>query len=319
MHALIPTTPEALPAALADTAEAATALLKARHSETTRRVYAADALRFRDWCAASGLCPLPAEPQAVALFVAAEIGRGLNPRTVGRRLAAIRHLHREAGLLDPTAAEVVRAVLAGARRTAGGPPRQAAPATASALERMLATCDDSLIGQRDRLLLALGFGGAFRRAELVALDVGDLEVLEHGLRVFVRRSKTDQEAQGQHVPVADGPRTRVKAALAAWLAVSGITEGPLFRSARKGGALTDQRLADRSMAEIIKRRSELAGLDPARFSGHSLRRGWITSAAEAGADVLRIMDVSRHRRAETVRIYIQRVNEFVGHAGATFA
>lgn len=235
MHALIPTTPEALPAALADTAEAATALLKARHSDTTRRVYAADALRFRDWCAASGLCPLPAEPQAVALFVAAEIGRGLNPRTVGRRLAAIRHLHREAGLLDPTAAEVVRAVLAGARRTAGGPPRQAAPATASALERMLKTCDNSLIGRRDRLLLALGFGGAFRRSELVALDVADIEVVDDGLRVFVRRSKTDQESQGQHVPVADGPRTRVKAALAAWLAVSGITEGPLFRSARKGG------------------------------------------------------------------------------------
>lgn len=114
---------------------------------------------------------------------------------------------------------------------------------------MLATCDDSLIGNRDRLLLALGFGGAFRRSELVALDVGDLEVLEHGLRVFVRRSKTDQEAHGQHVPVADGPRTRVKAALADWLVASGITAGALFRSARKGGALTDQRLPDRSVAQ----------------------------------------------------------------------
>lgn len=319
MQALTLSTTQALPAALASAADAATALIKARHAETTRRVYAADVLRFRDWCAASDLCALPAEPQTVALFAAAEVQRDLNPHTVGRRLAAIRHLHLEAGLLDPTAAEVVRAVLAGARRTLGGAPRQAAPATSTALEAMLGTCDDSLIGLRDRLLLALGFGGAFRRSELVALDVADIEVLEHGLRVFVRRSKTDQEAQGQFVPVADGPRTRVKAALAAWLTASGIKAGPLFRSARKGGALTDLRLVDRSVAEIVKRRAAAAGLDPAKFSGHSLRRGWITSAAEAGADAFRIMDVSRHRRVETVRIYIQRANDFVGHAGATFA
>lgn len=319
MQALSLSATQALPAALASAADAATALIKARHSETTRRVYAADVLRFRDWCAASNLCALPAEPQTVALFAAAEVQRGLNPRTVGRRLAAIRHLHLEAGLLDPTAAEVVRAVLAGARRTVGSAPRQAAPATTTALEAMLGMCDDSLIGLRDRLLLALGFGGAFRRSELVALDVADVEVLEHGLRVFVRHSKTDQEAQGQFVPVADGPRTRVKAALVGWLAASGIAAGPLFRSIRKGGTLTDQRLADRSVAEIVKRRAAAAGLDPAKFSGHSLRRGWITSAAEAGADAFRIMDVSRHRRVETVRIYIQRANEFVGHAGAAFA
>jgi len=314
----IPAT-QALPAALASAADAATALIKARHSETTRRVYAADVLRFRDWCAASNLCALPAEPQTVALFAAAEVQRGLNPRTVGRRLAAIRHLHLEAGLLDPTAAEVVRAVLAGARRTVGSAPRQAAPATASALEQMLTTCDDSLIGLRDRALLTLGFGAALRRSEVVALDVADVEVVDAGLRVHLGKTKTDQEGAGAVVPVLDGPRIGVKAALAAWLAVSGITEGALFRSARKGGMLTDQRLADRSVAEIVKRRAAAAGLDPAKFSGHSLRRGWITSAAEAGADAFRIMDVSRHRRVETVRIYILRANEFVGHAGAAFA
>lgn len=319
MEALIPATADALPATLASIADAANALLKARHSETTRRVYAADALRFRDWCVSSHLCPLPAEPQSVALFVASEIQRGINPRTISRRLAAIRHLHREAGLLDPTAAEVVRAVLSGARRTVGCAPRQAAPATAGAIEKMLGTCDDSLQGRRDRLLLSLGFGGAFRRSELVALDVADIEVVEHGLRVLVRRSKTDQTAQGQHVPVADGPRTRVKAALEAWLTAAGITEGPIFRPVSKGGKVLCSRLSDRSVAIVVKHRAALAGLDPAKFSGHSLRRGWITSAAEAGADVLRIMDVSRHRRVETVRGYIQRANEFVGHAGMAFS
>lgn len=319
MAALIPATADARHTTLASTADAANALLKARHSETTRRVYAADALRFRDWCVSSHLCPLPAEPQSVALFVASEIQRGINPRTISRRLAAIRHLHLEAGLLDPTAAEVVRAVLSGARRTVGCAPRQAAPATAGAIEKMLGTCDDSLQGRRDRLLLSLGFGGAFRRSELVALDVADIEVVEHGLRVLVRRSKTDQTAQGQHVPVADGPRTRVKAALEAWLTAAGITEGPIFRPVSKGGKVLCSRLSDRSVAIVVKHRAALAGLDPAKFSGHSLRRGWITSAAEAGADVLRIMDVSRHRRVETVRGYVQRANEFVGHAGMAFS
>lgn len=308
-----------LPAGLAATAEAATALLKARHAPATRRVYAKDCQLFAAWCVASGLSPLPADPQVVALFCASEVERGINPRTCGRRLAAIRFMHREAGLLDPTAAEVVRSVLAGARRIVGGAPRQAAPATASALEKMLATCDDSLVGRRDRLLLALGFGGALRRSELVALDTADIEVVDHGLRVFIRRSKTDQEGQGQYVPVADGPKTRVKAALADWLSASGITVGALFRPIAKGGRLQEARLADRSVAVLVKHRAELAGLDSARFSGHSLRRGWITSAAEAGGDAFRIMDVSRHRRVETVRLYIQRANEFVDHAGMAFA
>jgi integrase len=107
--------------------------------------------------------------------------------------------------------------------------------------------------------------------------------------------------------------------LAHWLEASGIEDGPLFRPIRKGGTLIDARLAGRSVAIVVKARAQAAGLDPSRFSGHSLRRGWITSAAEAGADVFRIMDVSRHRRVETVRTYIQIANEFVGHAGATFA
>lgn len=307
------------PQHLADTIAQADVLLKARHAAATRKCYARDTLLFRDWCAKSDLLPMPAAPQTVALFVAAEVARGINPRTIGRRLSAIRFLHREAGQLDPTTAEVVRGALSGARRIVGGAPRQVAPATANALQAMLSTCDDTLIGHRDRLLLALGFGGAFRRSELVALDVADIEVVESGLRVFVRRSKTDQEAAGQYVPVIDGPRTRVRDALALWLGASGIEDGPLFRPIRKGGALVDARLADRSIAIVVKARAAAAGLDPSRFSGHSLRRGWITSAAEAGADVFRIMDVSRHRRVETVRTYVQIANEFVGHAGAAFA
>lgn len=319
MNAITPTYFSVLPADLAEAAEMADLLLKARHAASTRKVYARDVLLFKDWCAASGLVPLPANAQAITLFVAAEVQRGINPRTVGRRLAAIRFMHREAGLLDPTGAEVVRSVLAGARRTVGATPRQAAPATVNALEAMIATCDESLIGLRDRALLTVGFGAALRRSELVGLDVGALEVVDAGLRVHLGKSKTDQEGAGTVVPILDGPRLRVKEALAAWLKVSGIESGPIFRPIAKGGKVQEVRLADRSVAVIIKKRAEAAGLDAARFSGHSLRRGWITSAAEAGSDLVRIMRVSRHRRAETVMGYIDIANEFVGHAGAAFA
>ncbi|GAB1424253.1 site-specific integrase [Thauera terpenica] len=307
-----------LPAGLAATAEAATALLKARHAPATRRVYARDCQLFAVWCAASGLSPLPADPQAVALFCAAEVARGVHPRTCGRRLAAIRFMHREAGHPNPCDAEIVRSILAGARRTVGGAPRQAAPATANALQAMLSSCDDSLSGLRDRALLVIGFGAALRRSELVGLDVGAVDVVDAGLRVHLGKTKTDQEGAGAVVPILDGPRLRAKETLAAWLAASGIEAGPLFRPIAKGGRLQDARLADRSVAVIVKKRAEAAGLDPTRFSGHSLRAGFLTSAAEAGADMWKMADISRHRRLETLRGYVRSAEQFKQHAGSAF-
>jgi integrase len=183
---------------------------------------------------------------------------------------------------------------------------------------MLAACGTNLVGKRDRALLALGFGGAFRRSELVALRVEDLEFAKEGLKVRVQRSKTDQDGAGQTVPVLDGPRLSVKAAVSDWMAAAGIDSGPLFRRLIKGGTVTPDSLTDRSVANIIKERAEQAGLDANRFSGHSLRAGFLTSAAANGADLWKMAEVSRHRKIETLRTYVREAQAFQGHAGSGF-
>lgn len=306
------------PAALRAEADVAKGLIRARHAEATRRAYGADVLSFKAWADQHDLAALPAAPETVVLFLAAQAGMGKRPSTIQRRLAAIRHLHREAGHLSPTDTEIVASTMAGIRRTATVAQRQAAPATGDVVQAMLATCGQDLVGKRDRALLALGFGGAFRRSELVGLEVEDLSVTDEGVRVQVRRSKTDQVGAGQVVPVLDGPRLAVKAALAGWLEAAGITSGPVFRSLGKGGRVNQDALTDRSVAAIVKARAEQAGLDASRFSGHSLRAGFLTAAAASGATVWKMAEVSRHRKIETLRGYVRLAEQFKDHAGAAF-
>jgi site-specific recombinase XerD len=176
----------------------------------------------------------------------------------------------------------------------------------------------SLRGLRDRALLVLGFAGALRRSELVALDVEDLEETAEGLLVRIRRSKTDQEGAGDFVSIPHGSRLRPVAGVRAWLEAAGITEGPIFRSIKKGGSVTLERLSDRSVAHVIKQRAEAAGFDPSVFSGHSLRAGFVTSALHHGADILRVMDVTRHREVSTLKTYDRRAKAFKQHAGEAF-
>jgi site-specific recombinase XerD len=307
-----------VPASLVSQVEQVKTLLRNRHAESTRRAYAADLLAFKGWADKHGVEALPATPQSVALFLAAQAAEGKRPATLQRRLAAIRHLHREAGHPSPTDAEVVTAAMAGVRRTLGAAQRQVAPATAELLQSMLGVCGADLVGKRDRALLALGFGGAFRRSELVALRVEDLEFATEGLKVRLQRSKTDQDGVGQTVPVLDGPRLSVKAAISDWMTAAGIESGPLFRRLIKGGTVTPDSLTDRSVANIIKERAEQAGLDANQFSGHSLRAGFLTSAAANGADLWKMAEVSRHRKIETLRTYVRQAQAFQGHAGAAF-
>jgi integrase len=152
----------------------------------------------------------------------------------------------------------------------------------------------------------------------VALTVADLEEVEEGLRVHVRRSKTDQEGVGQVVPVLNGSRFKVAEAVRAWLQAAQISDGPVFRPLRKGGGVLPAALSTKSVAAIVKAYAELAGLDPALFAGHSLRAGFLTSAAIAGASVFKMMEVSRHRSMETVRGYVRDAELFKDHAGSAF-
>jgi integrase len=239
--------------------------------------------------------------------------------TIQRRLSAVSQVHQVKGFESPTKNEVVRSVLKGIRRTIGTAPNEKAPLVAADIREMVAGLPDKLIGTRDRALLLLGFAGAFRRSELVGLNVDDLTFTDDGMVVMLRRSKTDQEGQGRKVgipslPTSDACPVR---AVRAWLGASGITEGPVFRSVACGGRLQAKRLSDNAVAEVVKRRLP-AGRDAARFAGHSLRAGFVTSAANGGASIKAIMRQTGHRSLETVMRYMREASLFKGNAlGAT--
>jgi integrase len=262
---------------------------------------------------------LPGSPAMVCGYITTLAHGGLKASTLGRRIAAIAHAHSQHGHKPPpTADETVRVVMKGIRRTIGTARAGKAPATADLLMQMLALCPDSMIGRRDRALLALGFAGAFRRSELCALQVDDLVEVPDGLRVVIRRSKTDQTGEGQEVAIPRGYRLRPVEAVQTWLAAADISSGPVFRAVALGGKVSDEGLADDSAARIVKRYARRVGLDPASYAGHSLRSGFLTSAAESGASIWKLSEVSRHKSLDTLRGYVRRVDLFKEHAGAAF-
>jgi site-specific recombinase XerD len=298
--------------------EAAGDFARASKSDATRRAYQTDAADFTAWCRRHGLEPLPASVSTVAAYLAGLARSRLKASTITRRCAGIRYMHRMAGYDPPTSSEAIKAVLAGIRRSTGTAVTRKAPATAESVRIVLQDMPDDIRGLRDRALLLLGFAGALRRSELVALDVSDLEDTAEGLHIHIRRSKTDQEGAGDFVSIPHGSRLRPVAAVKEWLQAAGITDGPIFRSIKKGGLVTPDRLSDRTVAEIVKKRMEAAGFDPALFSGHSLRAGFVTSALHHGADILRVMDVTRHREVSTLKCYDRRAKAFKQHAGEAF-
>jgi integrase len=222
-------------------------------AQATREAYATDWRDFSIWCLSRGATPLPAHVGIVAAYLSWLADSGRKSSTIGRRAAAIGYHHKMAGHEPPTNQEGVRAVLRGIRRTIGSAKQGKAPATADLIGQMLALCQDTIIGKRDRALLALGFAGAFRRSELVALEVADLAETPDGLRVTIRRSKTDQEGQGAEVAIPRGYKLRPVEAVQTWLAAASISAGPVFRAVGRGGRVSCEALADDSAARIVKR------------------------------------------------------------------
>lgn len=314
-----------------EAAERVRAYQRASKADATVRAYTTDWREFQAWCARTGFPSAPASPEAVAAFLVSEAEAGRSASTIGRRCAAISYAHKLAKQTDPTADEEVRAAMKGIRRRVGVAPKRKAAATAEIVAAMLMRMPDTMTGKRDRALLALGFAGAFRRSELVALDVADLTEHADGMRVLVRRSKTDQAGAGTEKAIPHGRFIRPVALLREWLDAAGITEGPLFRPVSRSGRVRSvgsnaevgtepraPRLTTQAVADIIKRYAEAAGLDPALFGAHSLRAGFVTTAAERGADLAKIMEVSGHKDPRTVVGYIRRANAFKDHAGGGF-
>ena len=287
-------------------------------SPATRAAYQSDFRVFRDWCASRGVCALPATAESVAGFLAWQAESGLAASTIGRRGAAIRYAHKLAGFEPPTNSEAVKATLRGIRRTVGTAPRnRKAPAIAEVMHKIGRAAALDLKGLRDRALLLLGFGGAFRRSELVALNVDDLEFTDDGLRVTIRRSKTDQEGQGVTIAIIKGAAATCPVrAMMEWLAGAKIESGPIFRPVRKGNRVGDTRLTGKTVCVLMKDYAALVGLDPKAYGAHSLRSGFLTSAARRGASVFKMRDVSRHKSIDVLSGYVRDADLFRDHAGA---
>lgn len=308
-----------LPVSLAAYASQAKDYARQAKSHNTRRAYASDWDDFARWCQPYGFLPLPARPETVALYLTA-LADALKPSTLGRRLATISQVHQAAGHDTPTTAAAVRLVWAGIRRAKGTDQQGKAPAITADIRRMVDTLDARLIGVRDRALLLLGFAGAFRRSELVGLDVKDVQPGHDGLTVRIRKSKTDQEGQGRKVgiPYGSHPHTCPVRAVAAWREKSGLVEeeGALFRAITRHGKMQPGRLSNRAVALIIKRAAKAAGLDPAKYAGHSLRAGLATSAAQAGVSERSIMAQTGHKSVMVARRYIRDGSLFRDNAAA---
>ncbi len=294
--------------------EAARDFARESLSPATRRAYQTDVDAFTTWCRGRGVQALPAQPAVVASFLAHEAERGLRASTVARRASGIRLLHRAAGFETPTTSEIVRTTLKGIRRNLGVAPQQKAPATVEVVLEMVKHVPDGMRGIRDRALLLFAFASACRRSELSALRVRDLTEVPEGFRVTIRKSKGDQEGEGQEIAVVRGRKACPVAAMKHWLEAAAITDGPVFRRMRKGGVVLSDPLRPQGVAQVVKHYAEKAGYDPADFSAHSLRSGFLTSAAARGASVFKLIEVSRHKSVDTLRGYIRRVEIFEDHA-----
>jgi len=291
----------AVAAALDAMAEEARDYASHSKSANTQRAYRSDWADFTAWCRDHHLAPLPATPATVALYLT-DRAKTCKTSTLARRVAAISQAHQAADHPSPTKAQTVRQVAAGIRRTKGTKQEGKAP---------------TLLGARDRALLLLGFAGAFRRSELVALDVADVQQTRDGLVVTIGRSKTDQEGAGRTVGIPYGgyPQSCPVRALQDWLAAAGIAQGPLFRGLKNDGALLG-RLSDKGVARVVQRRAAAVGLDPTRYAGHSLRAGLATAAAAAGKSERAIMAQTGHKSIPMVRRYIREGDLFRENAAA---
>ncbi|MCX7016750.1 MAG: site-specific integrase [Candidatus Sumerlaeota bacterium] len=304
-------------ARLEDIAAKARGFVAQAKAQNTLRAYRADWRDFTEWCAAQSLDALPTRPETVALYLTHLVHAGRRAATLQRRLSAISQAHQAAGFETPTRDARVRAVWAGIRRSIGMAQEGKAPVRLADLRSMLAATPEGLLGLRDRALLLVGFAGAFRRSELVGLDVEDVEWRPEGMAVTIRRSKTDPEGHGRRVGIPlgrNGPATCPVRALRAWLDAAGIEGGPIFRRVNRHGQVLAKRLTSQSIALVVKRYAEAAGLDPARLAGHSLRAGLATEAAAQGASERSIMNQTGHRSVAMARRYIREGSLFLDNA-----
>ena len=293
--------------------------LKSSKANNTLRAYKSDFKDFTAFCARHGLNSLPSEPKIVSLYLT-HLSKNSKISTLRRRLVSISMVHKLKGHYLDTKHPIIIENLMGIKRVKGSVQQGKKPILINHLKSLINVIDEQKIEKikkiRDKALILIGFGGGFRRTELISIDYEDLEFVKEGLKIFIKRSKTDQFGEGMNkgLPYFTNEQYCPVIHLKKWLDISEIKSGPIFRRFTKGSNLTRDRLTDQTVVLIIKNYLNLAGIDNRNFSGHSLRSGFATVAAESGADERSIMAMTAHKTTQMVRRYIKEANIFKNNA-----
>lgn len=297
--------------------EQARAFAAHSYAQNTRTAYASDWKLFKAWCAEQQRRPLPATPETVLGYIVT-LAEKCSVDTISRRLCGIAFYHRQERMTDPTTDPEVDVTMRGLRRAKGTAANGKAPITTPLLRCLLQHCPNSMRGYQARALLLVGYAGAFRRSELVALNVTDVMFVDTGMVIQVRRSKTDQEGIGytKGIPFGQNESTCPVRALRGWMTAASITTGCVFRALDAYGRVREQPLPSYGVARTVQWLVKQAGLDPKQYGGHSLRSGLVTAAAQAGVQERVIMQQTGHTDVRTLRRYIRDGSLFRENAAA---
>ncbi len=289
-------------------------------SHNTVRAYKSDFNDFGLFCAQNGFKSLPSEPNIVSLYLTHLSSKDAKMSTLKRRLVSIGVIHKLKGhYLDTKHPSIIENIM-GIKRRKGSIQKAKKPLLINYLKKLIDVIDkeknEEIKKLRDRSILLIGFSGGFRRNEIVSLDYDDLEFMQEGLKIRLKRSKTDQFGEGsiKGLPYFDNSQYCPVVSIKKWIEISKISSGAIFRRFTKGSKLSNNRLTDQSVALLIKDYLKLVGIESKNYSGHSLRSGFATSAAESGAEERSIMAMTGHKSTEMVRRYIKEANLFKNNA-----
>ena len=293
--------------------------LKSSKANNTLRAYKSDFKDFAAFCSKHGFKSLPSEPKVVSLYIT-HLSKNSKISTLRRRLVSISMVHKLKGHYLDTKHPIIIENLMGIRRVKGSIQIGKKPILINHLRSIINVINDQKIEDikkfRDKSIILIGFGGGFRRSEIISIDFEDLEFVSEGIKIYIKKSKTDQFGEGfiKGLPYFTNDIYCPVRNLQKWLEISKIKSGPIFRRFYKGSSLTDKRLTDQSVVILMKKYLNLAGIENKNFSGHSLRSGFATVAADSGADERSIMAMTGHKTTQMVRRYIREANLFKNNA-----
>ena len=293
--------------------------LKTSKANNTLRAYRSDFKDFGGFCAKHGFNSMPTDPKIVSLYLT-HLSKTSKISTLRRRLVSIGVVHKIKGHYLDTKHPIIIENLMGIKRLKGSMQTGKKPILINHLKQIINVINnqdiEEIVKQRNKTMILIGFGGGFRRTEIISIDQEDLEFVDEGVKIIVRRSKTDQFGEGmiKGLPYFPNETYCPVINLKNWLKISKIKTGPIFRRFTKGSSLTKHRLTDQSVVLIIKDCLRIAGIENHNFSGHSLRSGFATVAADSGADERSIMAMTGHKSSQMVRRYIREANIFKNNA-----